>query len=52
MCAGEVFVDLVEKNLSAVGVVDGLDLIRKNLFAAAWEINVKVNIMVDDAGVG
>ena len=44
--------NLVEKNLDGVGVADGLDLIRRNLFAAAWEINVKVNIMVDDAGVG
>ena len=44
--------NLVEENLGGVWVVDGLNLIGKNLLAAVWEVNVEVDVMMDDAGVG
>ena len=46
------FVNLVEENLSGVRVVDGFNMIGKNLLAAAWEVDVEVDVMMDDAGVG
>ena len=44
--------NLVEENLGGVGVVDGFKMIGKNLLAAAWEVDVEVDVMMDDAGVG
>ena len=44
--------NLVEENLSGVRVVDGFNMIGKKLLAAAWEVVVEVDVMVDDAGVG
>ena len=44
--------NLVEKDLGGVGVVDGFDLVGKDLFASVREVGVEVNIVVDNAGVG
>ena len=44
--------NLVEENLGGVGVVDGLNLVRKDLFSAIREIGVEMDIMVDNAGIG
>ena len=44
--------NLVEENLGGVGVVDGFNMIGKNLLAAAWEVDVEVDVVMDDAGVG
>ena len=44
--------NLVEKNLAGVGVVDSFNLVGKDLFAPVWEISVEVDIVMDNAGVG
>ena len=44
--------NLVEENLGGVGVVDGFNMVGKDLFAAAWEVDVEVDVVMDDAGVG
>ena len=44
--------NLVEENLGGVGVVDGFNMIWKNLLAAVWEVDVEVDVVMDDAGVG
>ena len=43
---------LVEENLSGARVVDGFNMIGENLLAAAWEVDVEVKVVMDDAGVG
>ena len=44
--------NLVEKNLSGVRVVDDFNLAGKDLFAPVWEISVEVDVVMDNAGVG
>ena len=44
--------NLVKENLGGVGVVDGFNLVRKDLFAFIWEISVEVDVVMDNAGVG
>ena len=52
MRAGMILVNLIEENLRGVRVVDGFDLIGKDLFASVREVGVEVDIVVDNAGVG
>ena len=44
--------NLEEKDLGGVRVVDGFDLVRKNFSATAWKVDVKVDIVMDDTGIG
>ena len=44
--------NLVEENLGGVGVVDGFNLVGKDLFTSVREVGVEVDIVVDNAGVG
>ncbi len=44
--------NLVGKNLGGVGVVDGFNLVGKDLFTSVREVGVEVDIVVDSAGVG
>ena len=47
-----VLMNLVKESLRGVRVVDGLNLVREDLFASGWEVSVEVNVVVDNAGVG
>ena len=44
--------NLVEKDLGGVGVVDGFNLVGKDLFASVWEVSVEVDVVMGNAGVG
>ena len=44
--------NLVKETLGRIKIVDGLNLVRKDLFASGREVSVEVNIVVDNAGVG
>ena len=52
VCVDVVLVDLIKEDLCRIGIVDNLNLIRKDLFASGWEASVEVNIVVDNAGGG
>ena len=47
-----ILMNLVEENLGGVGVVDGFNLVGKDLFTSVREVGVEVDIVVDNAGVG
>ena len=47
-----VLMNLVKESLRRIRIVDGLNLVREDLFASGWEVSVEVNIVVDNAGVG
>ena len=47
-----VLMNLVKESLRRIRIVDGLNLVRKDLLASGWEVSVEVNIVVDNAGVG
>ena len=44
--------NLVKESLRRIGIVDGLNLVRKDLFASGWEVSVNLDIVMDNAGVG
>ena len=44
--------NLVKENLGGVGIVDGLNLVRKDLFSSIREVGVEMDIVVDNAGIG
>ena len=52
LCVDVVLMNLIKENLRRVGIVDSLNLVRKDLLASGWEVGVEVNIVVDHAGVG
>ena len=45
-------VNLVKENLGGVGIVDSLNLVRKDLFASIREFGVEMDVVVDNAGIG
>ena len=44
--------NLVKENFGRIRIVDGLNLVRKDLFDSGREVSVEMNIVVDHAGVG
>ena len=47
-----ILMNLVKENMGGVGVVDGLNLVGKDLSASVRGVGVEVDIVVDNAGVG
>ena len=43
---------LDKENLGGGGIVDGLNLVRKDLFSSIREVGVEMDIMMDNAGIG
>ena len=50
LCVDVVLMNLIKKNLRRVGIVDSLNLVRKDLLASGWEVSVEVNVVVNNAG--
>ena len=52
MCVDVVLVDLIEKDLCGVRIVDALNLVGKALFASVWKVCMKLSVFVNNAGGG
>ena len=47
-----VLVDLIEEDLRRIGIVDNLNLVRKDLLAFSWKVCMEVSVFVNNAGGG
>ena len=52
VCVDVVLVDLIEEDLCRIGIVDNLNLVRKDLLAFGWKVCMEVSVFVNNAGGG
>ena len=52
LCVDVVLMNLIKEDLRGVGIVDSMNLVKKDLLASGWEVGVEVNVVVNNAGGG